>query len=268
MGFTNYDMESMIQANELIVLTLDTISQDIKWRISQNKNVHYFLGNRSDGSIEVITVYVEDLTVTECVVNDENINDLSLVEHLLLTIMFSVGFYRVNYNKFLNYLNEKDLSIDPLNGRLIPFNLDYEDEEREITDDEDEGDEVYKDWGEDEDEENDFWGLDEYYESEDDLDDEGEKDTVNTTAGNYFDRLNPESILTEYGYSVAKNINLSKEERRRILKDILKNESIPTYKIINHLQWCIDNHTQKNQKEARYKWRSDIDYLKSISHWN
>ena len=286
MGFTNFDVESLSQANAIIVLTLDTISGEIRWRHSQNGNFHYLIGSRTDDSVEVISVLLDDMVITECVVNDDEIKDFSLVEHLLCTIMFSDDFNRMNYNKFLDLLYEHDLDVNSINGLILPFDTEdeeedeeYDDDDEEYDDEEDEEDEDEDDeddadyddeddehvvFGPDESEDNDFWGQDEYYESEED--DDEDTDIINNQNDNYFDRLNPESILTEYGYSVAKNIGLSPNERRNILKKILKNENISKAKIISHLEWCIAKHPQKNQKEARAKWHSDIDFLRSLRY--
>lgn len=75
---------------------------------------------------------------------------------------------------------------------------------------------------------------------------------------------NEESLLHEAGYTVNKNDNLSSEERRKILDDLIESGEISPYAIIDHLGWLISrskNYRKRDMTEAQNKWKSDADYI-------
>lgn len=74
-----------------------------------------------------------------------------------------------------------------------------------------------------------------------------------------FHSLNPNSIFSDRGYSVAEN-GPSPIERRQILISIIKRGEKTKQEVISFLRWNIEN--KSHQKNACLEWRSDCEYIK------
>lgn len=75
--------------------------------------------------------------------------------------------------------------------------------------------------------------------------------------------LNEESILRGYGYSVAKNENLSSVERKELLAELVDLEILTVAKIAHHLDFCINLHTALQYTDAVSKWISDKTFIEN-----
>jgi len=80
-----------------------------------------------------------------------------------------------------------------------------------------------------------------------------------------LDNLNTESILTEYGYTVAQNVGLSSKERHELLAEVIDLEILDSIDIINHLEFCISLHPNEKYVYARSKWKEDIGFVENYN---
>ena len=77
----------------------------------------------------------------------------------------------------------------------------------------------------------------------------------------YFD-LDKESLLHICGYNVNKNNDLSVNERRNILLQIINNGIMPKYKVEEYLEYYINNlGLNYNMRNACQKWEEDYEWL-------
>lgn len=83
---------------------------------------------------------------------------------------------------------------------------------------------------------------------------------------NGYDSLADESILHIYGYSVNQIDGLSTWERRRILGNLMDREIVSKYRIIEYLQFFINNSKyRKNLKLANQKWTDDLEWVRAYN---
>lgn len=83
---------------------------------------------------------------------------------------------------------------------------------------------------------------------------------------NGYDSLANESVLHLYGYSVNQMDDLSTWERRRILGNLMDREIVSKYRIIEHLQFFINNSKcRNNMKLANQKWSDDLEWVRSYN---
>lgn len=80
-----------------------------------------------------------------------------------------------------------------------------------------------------------------------------------------LENLNAESILTEYGYTVAQNVGLSSKERHELLAEVIDLEILDSIDIINHLGFCISLHPNEKYVYARSKWKEDIGFVEGYN---
>ena len=85
-------------------------------------------------------------------------------------------------------------------------------------------------------------------------------------AGTPFDgtSLSPESLLRKCGYTVSANINMTKEQRQKILRAIIENNLYTPSKIVAHFRFLISinsNVISRDMSAAIKKWQEDIAFL-------
>lgn len=74
-----------------------------------------------------------------------------------------------------------------------------------------------------------------------------------------------QSLMRHLGYCVNAQINLSKEERQKILTNILDKKLMTKYEIINFLIWLIDLHKNDSRyNNARSKWEEDRTFVRDL----
>lgn len=78
-----------------------------------------------------------------------------------------------------------------------------------------------------------------------------------------FKNLNEESIIKTFGYDVSYNSNLSTEERRKILADIVDLEILSPGEVSKHLEFCCTMHSGDRFISARQKWESDKEFIEN-----
>ncbi|MBR4658934.1 MAG: hypothetical protein IKP26_06735 [Clostridia bacterium] len=76
-----------------------------------------------------------------------------------------------------------------------------------------------------------------------------------------WDKLNAESVLKSFGYSVDQASNKSTYERREVLKDLVDMDIMPIYEIVSYLDFFIDTHQNEKYELARAKWEKDKDFI-------
>lgn len=79
----------------------------------------------------------------------------------------------------------------------------------------------------------------------------------------YWSDLNEESLPKAFGYSVSKAEGLSDGQRIDILTDLVDAGIMDIPRIIDFLNWLLDNPVHKSLVEACDKWEHDIRYLKN-----
>jgi hypothetical protein len=78
------------------------------------------------------------------------------------------------------------------------------------------------------------------------------------------DGLADESVLRIYGYTVNQNDGLTQEERRMILCNLMDRNIISKYRIIEYLQFFINNSRHRaNMHSANQKWSDDLQWVRS-----
>lgn len=78
------------------------------------------------------------------------------------------------------------------------------------------------------------------------------------------DGLADESVLRTYGYTVNQNDGLTQEERRMILCNLMDRNIISKYRIIEYLQFFINNSRHRaNMHSANQKWSDDLQWVRS-----
>ena len=75
-----------------------------------------------------------------------------------------------------------------------------------------------------------------------------------------FDEMAEESILKQFGYSVGKN-GMSRENRRRLLADLVDMKILTVSKIIFLLNFFLSSHTGSQYYNACNDWQSDIEFI-------
>ncbi len=75
--------------------------------------------------------------------------------------------------------------------------------------------------------------------------------------------LNEESILRGYGYTVAKSENLSSDERKDLLAEIVDLDILTVARIVHHLDFCISLHAAPQYEDAKDKWASDKAFIEN-----
>ena len=78
--------------------------------------------------------------------------------------------------------------------------------------------------------------------------------------------LKKESILHQCGYNVSATENLSREQRRGILRMVIDKGLYNVNGLCSHLDWLIDRNsrsTNKDMSSAISKWQDDRDYIAS-----
>ena len=75
--------------------------------------------------------------------------------------------------------------------------------------------------------------------------------------------LRPESMINKLGYNVDAKKNLSEQERRRILEMAIDNGVMSRSEVISHLEWNIKIRKNEKYNNAKKKWQSDINFLRS-----
>lgn len=78
-----------------------------------------------------------------------------------------------------------------------------------------------------------------------------------------FEKLNEESLLKIYGYSVAQKDNLSSNDRQAILAEVVDIQLLTVSRIVSHLNFCMSTHSQDKNVFARAKWREDLKFIES-----
>ena len=79
-----------------------------------------------------------------------------------------------------------------------------------------------------------------------------------------YDNMASESILRICGYTVNQNDNLSESERRHILKYLMDKGIVAKYRIIEYLQFFINNALcRPNMSTARTRWESDLNWVRA-----
>lgn len=74
-----------------------------------------------------------------------------------------------------------------------------------------------------------------------------------------------ESILAEYGYTVSQKENLTEEERHNIIMEVIDNDDMTKYEIINHLEAMINlRQYQDKYRMAISKWEKDIEFVRKL----
>ena len=76
--------------------------------------------------------------------------------------------------------------------------------------------------------------------------------------------LSAESLLRKCGYTVSANVNISSENRQKLLKAIIDNKLYTPAKIVAHFRFLIsmnNNVTTRDMSAAISKWQEDIKYL-------
>lgn len=77
--------------------------------------------------------------------------------------------------------------------------------------------------------------------------------------------LNSESILHKVGYNVSDKENLSQEERRNILKNIIESGLLTRSQVSSHLDYLIRRSKgQKRLQRAIEKWTSDRKFISEL----
>lgn len=77
--------------------------------------------------------------------------------------------------------------------------------------------------------------------------------------------LNSESILHKVGYNVSDKENLSQEERRNILKNIIESGLLTRSQVSSHLDYLIRRSKgQKRLRRAIEKWTSDRKFISEL----
>ncbi|SDJ31301.1 hypothetical protein SAMN04487760_10531 [Lachnospiraceae bacterium G41] len=79
-------------------------------------------------------------------------------------------------------------------------------------------------------------------------------------------KLNPESILKRFGYSVSQESHLSEKQRRAILEVIIEKNVLSKKETIEYLKFFIRYHP--HMSKAIEKWQSDISYLNGYNKGN
>lgn len=80
------------------------------------------------------------------------------------------------------------------------------------------------------------------------------------------DELKPESLLHQSGYNVSSSENLSTEQRREILRQVVNNGLYSISGICSHLDWLIARNkkvTTRDMSAAISKWDEDRSYISS-----
>lgn len=83
--------------------------------------------------------------------------------------------------------------------------------------------------------------------------------------------LKPESLLHQCGYNVSSTENLSREQRREILRRVVDGKLYSISGLCSHLDWLIDRNsraTTKDMSTAISKWKEDREYIASYSSKN
>lgn len=81
-----------------------------------------------------------------------------------------------------------------------------------------------------------------------------------------FSSLAAESILTLYGYSVKKGVDLKAGQRRLILASLMDRRIVDQPYVIRHLEFNITNHSKRKEMRAAVeKWADDLRWARSYS---
>lgn len=84
------------------------------------------------------------------------------------------------------------------------------------------------------------------------------------SSGNFYSDLSPESILKQYGYSVNAADDLSEEQRRQILVNLMETGICKQTQILSHLSWLIQTREGRaDLLDAVWKWKNDRDFVDS-----
>lgn len=78
-----------------------------------------------------------------------------------------------------------------------------------------------------------------------------------------FEKLNEESLLKIYGYTVAQKDDLPSAKRQAILAEIVDIQLLTVSRVVNHLNFCISSHSQEKDIFARAKWREDLRFIEN-----
>lgn len=90
---------------------------------------------------------------------------------------------------------------------------------------------------------------------------------LNSNQSFAYSEWNQESILHMYGYNVSSTANLSTEQRQSVLYNILANNVLKRWQIVDHLEFLIAlNRDKANFERAVAKWTSDIEYVNSLDY--
>lgn len=76
-----------------------------------------------------------------------------------------------------------------------------------------------------------------------------------------WDDLESESFLKSYGYSVAESAGLSTGDRQKILSEVIDLGFLDQARISNHIEWCINTHSDIKYFNARTKWEQDLNFV-------
>ena len=74
-------------------------------------------------------------------------------------------------------------------------------------------------------------------------------------------RLRTESILKRYGYSVAKDVGYSDEQRKKILAILIDNDIITKSEVLSYLNFFIEFHQDPKYNNAVACWEEDYSFV-------
>ena len=86
------------------------------------------------------------------------------------------------------------------------------------------------------------------------------------SSGNGYENLAKESVLHICGYTVNQATGLSSDQRRRILGNLMDHDVISKYRIIEYLQFFINNSRYRyNMRLANQKWSDDLKWIRNYN---
>lgn len=82
------------------------------------------------------------------------------------------------------------------------------------------------------------------------------------TSGDFFGKLNMESVFKICGYNVSSNSNVPDQARQNLLSFLIDRKIVSLAQTLNFLHWLIDNRKDSvRMQNAVKKWKSDLKYI-------
>lgn len=89
-------------------------------------------------------------------------------------------------------------------------------------------------------------------------------DEYSKNSKNNYNGWNQQSIISQYGYNVNSQKNLSSQQRQTILASLIEADVLNRNDIINHIEWIIQNHENRpTHRQAIQKWKEDVEFVKN-----